>query len=476
MRVRNLKWSTLRWLTAVIGVVALSLAPSLAQEPDAKKAAGAAPAAKPAAPTPPAAPPTTPAPSAEVPATPAAPEASAVAEAVELFKARNFDQALEKLKDACKKDPRLPPPWMFMAQFYSSAKMAGAVRPALERAAEETPTDPEAYLILGELALREHRPVEAKLLLEKGMDLTGQYNGNAERKAVLQQRGHHAVATLAELRGDWKQALEHLAELGKQQPDNAHVMVRTGRALFFLDQLDAAKQSLEKAAAADKTILPSDMVLAQLYQQRGDDEKTAQHLAAALTAHAEDFQTRLTAAQIELNRGNLDAAAEHAKNATRLDASSNPAAIVSGTIALHRGDYEEAARQFQQVAVALPNDFAATNGLALALCEQDSPDARRRALDYAQSNVQKFPQQPEALATLGWTLYMADQIDQAEQVLGRVFATGNVSAATAYYLARVAIKRGRTDDAKRLLQSALDTKPAFAKRAEAQSTLDLLNK
>jgi Tfp pilus assembly protein PilF len=90
--------------------------------------------------------------------------------------------------------------------------------------------------------------------------------------------------------------------------------------------------------------------------------------------------------------------------------------------------------------------------------------------------VRKFPRQPEALATLGWTLYKAGQVDQAEQVLGRVFATGNISAATAYYMARIAVQRGRTDQAKRLLQSALDTSGNFAKRDEAEALLEQLSK
>jgi Tfp pilus assembly protein PilF len=399
-----------------------------------------------------------------------------VAEAVELFRNRNFGDALEKLKEAYKANPELPPPWVFMAQLYSSANISGGVRPALEKAVEETPKDPEAYLILGELALRERRPAEAGLLLERGMELTAQYSASAERKKALQQRGHRALATLAERRQDWKKATTHLEALSKAQPENAQVMVRMGRALFFLDQLEPAKQWLDAAAKANPQVLPSDAVLAQLHQQRGNQEKAATHLAAALKTHADDLQTQLAAARIELNNGNLEAASQHAAKALELDSDSGAAALISGMIALSQQNFDQAAARFQDVALQAPNNFAASNGLALALCEQESDDAKRRALEYAQSNVRKFPRQPEALATLGWTLYKAGQVDQAEQVLGRVFATGNISAATAYYMARIAVQRGRTDQAKRLLQSALDTSGNFAKRDEAEALLEQLSK
>ena len=116
----------------------------------------------------------------------------------------------------------------------------------------------------------------------------------------------------------------------------------------------------------------------------------------ALQANPNDLNTRLAVAHWALDAGDLPLANEQAQAARKLDAESLAALSASGNVALSMQDYEQAQRYFEAVVAKAPNDFAATNGLILALCEQDSPEMKNLALQYAQSNLRNHPRSTEA--------------------------------------------------------------------------------
>jgi cytochrome c-type biogenesis protein CcmH/NrfG len=133
-----------------------------------------------------------------------------------------------------------------------------------------------------------------------------------------------------------------------------------------------------------------------------------------------------------------------------------------------------AEEQFLAATLEEPGNFAASNNLALALVEQGESEKKRRALQYAERNAQTFQQAAEAWSTLGWVYFLNDKIDQAEQALGKAASAGQLSPDTAYYIARVLLKKygdDRRDRAKDLLDKAVKTKQPFSKQAEAKQLL-----
>ncbi len=66
-------------------------------------------------------------------------------------------------------------------------------------------------------------------------------------------------------------------------------------------------------------------------------------------------------------------------------------------------------------------------------------------------------------------------MEQADRVLSQLARSGRISEDTAYYVARVAAERGRKDEAKTLVQSALRSQRPFSKREEAQALLKELS-
>jgi len=93
-------------------------------------------------------------------------------------------------------------------------------------------------------------------------------------------------------------------------------------------------------------------------------------------------------------------------------------------------------------------------------------------VEYAQINARVFPEQVEALATLGWTYYRTGRIDEAEANLRKANSLGRPTPDTLYFLARVMADRGRKEDAKMILESpVMKSVGARLMRKEAESLL-----
>ena len=68
------------------------------------------------------------------------------------------------------------------------------------------------------------------------------------------------------------------------------------------------------------------------------------------------------------------------------------------------------------------------------------------------------------------------RIKEADGVLSRLILASDLSPNAAYYIARVAVRQGRNEQAKQMLEGALKTKLYFAKRPDAEYLLEQLKK
>ena len=395
-------------------------------------------------------------------------------DAVELFQKRDYEGALKLLQEAIKKDPDLPPPHVIMAQFFARANVPAGVRSALERAVVDSPDDPQAYLILGDIAMRERRAAETRLLFEKAESLLAQWKGSAKRKDSMMPQLYSGLASTAEARGDWAEARKQLDAWLKLDPKNATALLRLAQCQFREKDVPGALEKLKEAAEINADMLPPEAVLAQWFARSGDQENAKKWLIAALTVAPKNPQVRLVAAQWAWETGQLEEAEKQAAAALQLDPNYYQAKILRGIIALFQKDYKAAELYFESAHLQSPKDFAAGNNLALALVEQKDEAKRRRALEYAENNVKQFPRMGDAYSTYGWVLYKLGRLQDAEASLRKAISGGTFSTETAYYLARVLADRGRDADAMRLLQGALQSQAPFAQREEAQSLLEQL--
>lgn len=399
-----------------------------------------------------------------------------VADAWDKFKQRDFDGALKLLQKAVKKNSDFPPAHVIMADFFSRTNRPMGVRNALERAVMNTPDDPEAYVHMGDLAVRERRVAEAQMLFEKAQSLMAKFNTSKKRKEFLQLRIFGGMAAVNETRDRWADAQQYLIAALELDPKSSVLMQRLARSMFQQKKPDGALDMLRQAAAVDSEVLTPEVILAQMYDQAGDKENAKQWLTAALKAAPTDIRTRLFAGQWNLERGDIEGAKDQAAAALRIDPKSIDAEILRGVISLFQKDYTAAERYFEAAHTQEPNNFAATNNLALALVEQEEAAKKQRALEYAQKNVQRYSQVAEAYSTYGWVLYNLGKLDQAERAFQAASSSGQIKPDTAYYYARLCRDQGREAMAKQLLDGALKSTGPFAMRHEAGVLMEQFKK
>jgi tetratricopeptide (TPR) repeat protein len=422
------------------------------------------------------------------PEIPVAPEVKAGLEkAVAAFNASKFPDALDLLKTLYSEHPDITPPRIVLAQWFAQANLGDAVRANLEMGTEENPDDPEAYLLLGEIALRQRSLTAAELLLKQTAEKIRTYSANTNRKKLLSSSLLRVFADLYEARQRWTEMEACLDEKMQIDGQNAVLLRQKGVAVFQQKRDDDAKKLFLQADQLDKTNtntdsnqdskgLPADAAMSQLYLVRGDRENAKKFLETALAAYPNSKEVLALSVQMRVNDDKLEEAKPLAEKLLADDPTSASAKRLCATVALYLQDYQTAEKLFQDLLLESPTDSQAANGLALALCEQESPEKLKRALEYAADNVRKNQNNSEFWGTLGWIRYKVNQLEQAATALKQSAATGQINAATAYYLARLAVKTGKNDEAKQLLNAALQGNNQFAKRREAVKLLNELAK
>jgi len=402
-----------------------------------------------------------------------------VEQASALLRKGDAEGALKLLKEAVKKHPELPPPNLMLAKWFAEMNQMTLVRSAVEQAILEGPDDPEAYVLLADMDLRARMATEAGLLYAKALELAKAAKEASPRIAAIGKRALAGLASVAEGRQDWKVAQQHLEALLAEGGQDVAALQQLGRVLFRLKQPDQALERFRQAAKLDPNAASPEAALALLYQQNQDSQSAAKWMVKAIEAAPRDARVRLVAAQWEYEIGRYDDAEKQAQAAVQLDPELLNARLVRGMVALARKDFKTAEESFERAHLLAPTNILPINGLALALIESRDEAKRRIALEYAQLNARQFPEQPEALSTLGWVLYRLGRLDEAEANLRKAVSnsTGRLSGETLYYYAKLLADRGQKEDAKRLLQAPAMKgvgRPALEK--EVQALLEELSK
>ena len=395
-------------------------------------------------------------------------------EALELFNNQDLQGALDSLRQLASGNPAARPPRLILAFWFAQLNNMRAARIMLEMATEEDPNDPEAYLALAEISLREGGLTAAELLTLKGSELLEKYNANAQRKKSMEAMALTLKIAYSNARQRWPDVQAALLAKIKAEGETAELDRAIANALFQQNQDAKAREMFLRAdKLSDGKGLPADAAMSQLYAARGDLQSAKQSLDAALKANPKSTPVLLLSINNALAENDLDAAWKLVQQLYQEDKSVEVLKTY-GRVALFRSDYRRAEAAFQEAVQQSPLDTDASNGLALALCEQGDEEKNKRAVQYAAGNVQKQQTNRDFLATLGWVLYRAGQPDEAIQVLQQSTADGQINAASAYYFAVVLNDKGQTEQAKNFLEAALSTQPPFAKRTEAEALLKKL--
>ncbi len=417
-----------------------------------------------------------------------------VQDAVAKFQAGDLEGTLTLLDQAHAKYPELAPGQILLAQMFfkamgsttgqKQAQLLNYGRVALERAVEKDKNDPDAYLFLGDLAFAQSRLTEAELLFSKANDLTNAMDAANPRKADLHKRCLAGNASVAEARNNLDEAVKLLTELAETSPDNPLAHYRHGQILFKKKEARSAFEAFKKAVAIKAELGPAGIVMARLFEQaaqQGDAtaRKSADDwIAYSLSAKqgAKDPLSQLAVARMYWDRDDVANAKKHAEISLGLDPTSKELKLLMGLIARYEKDLPAAEKLFEEVYKSDPSNFAAANQFVISLIDQDDDTKKGRALVIAEANMKDHQASnfaPTAAATLGWVYYRLGRTPDAQKMLQSAMQAGrgNISGDTAYYVAKILIDTGRADDAKALLKSTLQGKGPFPYRSDCQAML-----
>ena len=295
------------------------------------------------------------------------------------FRARKITECLDLLKEACAKDSSLPPAQLILAQLFFRAQKTSLGRGALEQGVLEHPDYPDCYLTLAEMAWKEGRVAEAGLCFNHALKLAEKYDGDEQQKRRFKIRALTGQANVLEARKQWNKALVKLDQLLELDPDDAKVMYRRGIATFKTGAAKAAYEVLKEAVAKSDDLVPAAVTLGRLYEQDGNREKANQWMKFAAKEGRTDPVARREVARWLWETEQYEEARKQAEAAVQLDGSDYDAKLILGIVLRYLKDYAASEKILQEVYLQTPDNFDASNQLALVLVDQNDDQKHRRA-------------------------------------------------------------------------------------------------
>lgn len=438
-----------------------------------------------------------------------------IGEAITRFMHRDPKGALGQLMLAKKDNPMLPPADMMLAQMWLMANQGAQTRAALEECIKNNPTDPEAYLVLADMAFSDRQIAASELLFNKALQLSENFKENQKRASDFKGRAYAGLAAVAESREQWDTAKTDIenwlkvvdpnpTKVPAAQPNTlgAAAHDRLGRVLFHADPENGPKEAykqFEFAVADDPRSVSPDIALAVLYEDAKNHERAKSFITRAVShlptdptdaaARESNEATLLAAARWALDTNQANDAFSYAQRAYNADPKSKralEAKYYMGVAARMKGDSATAEKNLEDVYMETPSNFTASNQLAQVLVEQNDADKKQRGLEIAINNQavaqgegqRRDPARAiEAASTLGWAFYLLNRIPEADQVTQAVINTSvNASPDIWYYRAKLFQYHGKTDEAIQSLKVATESRGFFIHRQDAQELLASLDK
>lgn len=415
------------------------------------------------------------------------PQHREVGDAIEQFKKGAFIETRNLLESAKKKDPRIPPAGVMLAQLLYAAKQPELARAELERVVASDATDPESYLLFGEIAFQQRRFADAELSFQKAASLTSRYTQNNVRKNSMIRRAYSGLAGVSEVREDWTNAVKFLQPILKANPNDIQNTTRMARALFSQDVNIGDAKGKEKEAydlliqlfkANRATVRRPEITMGQMYQQVGNKPLSKQLMQKAAKEDASNLETQLTVARWALETGDNELAQSCSDRAVQINKTSVDAKLVSGLAARYQKNLSKAKSALEAAHLQSPSNLAALLQLAVVMVESNNDADKRTALEYSQVASRIYsdltaPTGREAAVTSAWVLYRVGRQNDAVKLLQRALTGGSISAESSYYAAKI-LSQSNAEYSKQLLEKALQNERVFPARADAQQLLKSL--
>ncbi|MDO5567312.1 MAG: tetratricopeptide repeat protein, partial [Planctomycetia bacterium] len=181
---------------------------------------------------------------------------------VDAYMSGDYDGCYKLFRGAYEKNPGLSPPGVLMAQLFSSDGKYLKMHEYLEKAAQDHPTDPETFFQLGQIALKEGRFVECRLLIDKGNSVLEQLEKSTQGKSKefssrldeLFRQAYSLQANFAQSKNDFAAAEKFVRKITSRNPDDSDAWTSLGFLLFKQDKNEEARQAFAQAKKLDGSL------------------------------------------------------------------------------------------------------------------------------------------------------------------------------------------------------------------------------
>ena len=392
-----------------------------------------------------------------------------IEKAIQRFRNRDAIGAQEFLAKAKEKYPKLPPSDIMLAKMQILTGNGRAVQVLLERAATQHAEDPEAYLMLADMAFRGQRTAESLSLFEYAAPLVEKFSANSKRKRNFDIRVVAGRAAVAERRQQWEQASSLLQHWLSIDPENAMAHSRMGIVMFRLDKAQEALAEFSKAREINPDVPHPFVSLGQLFSSDGNLVEARNSFEKAYNENQSDPQVAQAYAEWLIQQGELGKAQEIAATLRKQTPDSINALLLDGVVAYMQKQSDRAEQTLQKVLSLDPRNARATDLMALLLIQSDKVEDKERALQYAQNNAERLANNAQANVTRAYVLYELGRKAEAQKSLSQA-GKMQIRPDSTYLIAKILVAEGRNEQAINALTKVVSQKAGlliFRREAEA---------
>jgi Flp pilus assembly protein TadD len=374
------------------------------------------------------------------------------------FNAGNGDLALQLGETAVELRKEWEPALLFVAQVTASRDPAAATR----------------YLAGASTRAPKSRPIG--LAYARALVSSGQYPAalvEFKRLSKLYPKDGEigvTVGALASQAGDAETAGQYLRmALESDYAEKDSVRLMLGQVEGDRGNTEAAVRWYESITPGTTAYMPAQVSIARLVMKQSGFEAARDRLRAVRTdSPLEQVQLILSEAALLRESGDDRGAFAVLDNATREYGGIADVWYDHGMAAERLDMLDVVETSLRRVIELKPDHAHAYNALGFSLAERNVRLLEARG--YIEQALQLQPEDPYIIDSLGWVQYRLGEFEDAEKTLRRAMSIKDDPEVVAH-LAEVLVKRGKADEARKLIAVGLRKNPGNSVLQAAQSRL-----
>jgi len=387
-----------------------------------------------------------------------------VGDAKAAFDAGNLSECEASLNRFREKRPYLPAtPILIALMAMDQGRLPEAIT-RLETYLTTNATDPIAYLSLGEIALRSGRWTDAGLQLQQASTVQKSNPISADLEEAFELRFLQLLAETTERRQQWAKAVELYKQCLQRDPKSTFPLIALSRIRIAQRDIPGALMSLVEAKKLDDKIPQPELAVAMDMAQGPFWKESEKLFESGLKAKDATIANWLEYGRWMLLHDRPAEVVPMLKTLQEEDNKLRDVRFLRGLTARFLGQVAEAETIFSSLHQENPDDLEAADQLALVLIEQTDEGKRGRASQISEANFRRAPQVETTIATAAWVQFKLGSVETADRMLGELTRQTSISPQTAFYVAELFKHRGKMNEAKQVLETAVQAPGIFVDR------------